>query len=171
MAPFHLYARQLVARPLEEVFAFFSEAKNLGEITPPWLRFEIVSNDFEMREGLLLDYRIAMRGIPMKWRSEITEWAPPQCFADRQVRGPYSKWVHTHRFCADGGWTWVEDHVEYAAIGGSLVNALFLRPQLRQIFGYRQQVIGERFGTVTKPGLEFPRRAPSSFTMSSSLAG
>lgn len=171
MSTFHLHARQLVAHPLEDVFAFFSEAKNLGAITPPWLNFRILSDDFDMREGLLLDYRISMRGIPMDWRTEITEWAPPHRFADRQARGPYTKWLHTHLFRPDGEWTWVEDHVEYASLGGALANALFLKPQLRQIFGYRQQVIGEKFGNVTKPTLEFPGRAPSWVMMRSGLAG
>lgn len=171
MATFHLHARQFVAHPLDEVFAFFSEAQNLGEITPPWLRFQIISDDFDMRTGLLLDYKISMRGIPMKWRTEITEWAPPFRFADRQLRGPYSLWLHTHLFRAEGDWTWVEDHVEYASIGGALANSLFLKPQLRQIFGYRQQVIGERFGNVTKPTLEFPDRAPHSVMMRSGLVG
>lgn len=171
MSTFHLHARQLVAHPLEDVFPFFSEARNLGVITPPWLKFQILSDDFDMRAGLLLDYRISMRGIPMNWRTEITEWTPPYRFADQQVRGPYTKWLHTHLFRADGQWTWVEDHVEYASIGGALANELFLKPQLRKIFGYRQETIGEKFGNVTRPTLEFPGRAPAWVMMRSNLAG
>lgn len=162
MAIHHLHARQHLARPLDEVFDFFSQASNLGRITPDWLDFRIVSDDFEMRTGLLLDYRISLYGIPLKWQSQITAWDPPHRFADRQTKGPYSHWLHTHLFHPDGDTTWVEDHVAYASVGGALVNALFLKPQLRLIFGHRQKVIAERFGEVEPATLEFPDHAPAS---------
>lgn len=152
---FHLRTSQHLARPLPEVFEFFSKASNLGEITPDWLKFRILTpGDPPMRVGLLLDYRIALHGIPMRWQSEITHWDPPHTFADAQRRGPYSKWVHTHSFRADGDTTWVIDHVEYASIGGRLVNKLFLEPQLRRIFGHRTDVIGAKFGDVSPPSVE-----------------
>ncbi len=155
MPIFHLRTRQHLDRPRDEVFGFFSRAANLGVITPDWLDFEILTpGDPEMRVGLLLDYRIRLRGIPMKWQSEITVWEPPYRFVDEQRRGPYSRWHHTHSFLADGDTTWVEDHVEYASIGGHVVNRLFLEPQLRAIFEHRQRVIGEMFGDVTPPVTE-----------------
>lgn len=156
MASFHLRTTQHLATPLPEVFEFFSKASNLGEITPDWLKFQILTpGDPPMRVGLLLDYKIALRGIPMRWQSEISRWDPPHAFVDEQRRGPYTKWHHTHEFRADGDTTWVIDTVEYASIGGALVNKLFLEPQLKQIFGHRTKVIGERFGDATEPKVEF----------------
>ena len=166
MPTFHLRTTQHLARPLPEVFEFFSKASNLGEITPDWLKFRILTpGDPPMRVGLKLDYRIALHGIPLRWQSEIIRWEPPHAFADTQTRGPYTKWVHTHEFRAEGDTTRVIDHVEYASIGGHLVNKLFLEPQLRSIFGHRTEVIGERFGDVTPPTVELlgtrrPESAP-----------
>ena len=165
MQTFHLRTQQHLDRPLDEVFEFFSRAANLGVITPPGLKFQILTpGDPPMRIGLLLDYRISMRGIPMRWQSEISAWNPPHQFVDEQRRGPYRRWHHTHTFRADGGTTWVEDHVEYASIGGALVNRLFLEPQLREIFEFRQKVIGDMFGDVTPPSVELlGTKAPSAF--------
>lgn len=133
--------------PLAEVFPFFADARNLEALTPPWLRFEILSpGPVDMRAGALIDYRLRIHGIPLRWRSEITTWDPPRVFVDEQRRGPYRVWRHTHRFAADGDGTLVEDEVEYAVPGGALVDALLVRRDLDRIFGFRRDVLRERFG-------------------------
>jgi ligand-binding SRPBCC domain-containing protein len=152
---FQLRARQQLDRPLDDLFDFFADAQNLGEVTPGWLRFRILSEEeLTMRVGLKIDYTLRLWGIPVRWQSEITEWDPPHRFVDEQRKGPYRIWHHEHRFRADGDTTWVEDHVLYASIGGSIVNKLFLEPQLRQIFRFRQKVMHEKFGNVTSPTVE-----------------
>jgi ligand-binding SRPBCC domain-containing protein len=137
----------LVARPLDETFAFFADAANLQRITPPWLDFRIVTPlPVEMREGAVIDYRIRMRGLPMQWRSAITLWAPPYRFIDEQVKGPYRSWRHTHGFREVPGGTEVSDTVDYLVPGGPLVNALFVRRELDAIFRHRQQATLDVFG-------------------------
>ena len=89
MSTHRLHASQLVARPIEEVFAFFSRPENLARITPPGMGFDRLSDDTEMRAGLEIDYRIRpLLGIPMRWRSRIDEYEPPFSFTDVQLRGP-----------------------------------------------------------------------------------
>lgn len=161
MKVYRLRARQQLDRPLSEVFEFFSDARNLGRVTPPWLRFEIVSgHELTMRPGLQIDYSIRLWVLPMRWRSEITAWEPPHRFVDEQRRGPYRVWHHEHRFGAEGDTTWVEDQVLYSAVGGSIVNKLFLEPQLGAIFRYRQRVMHELFGNVCTPTVELLGQAP-----------
>jgi ligand-binding SRPBCC domain-containing protein len=91
-----------------------------------------------MRPGALIDYRIRVRGVPMRWRSEITAWEPPFRFVDEQRRGPYRLWVHEHRFTPWGSGTLVSDRVRYAVWGGALVRRLLVAPDLQRIFEYRQ---------------------------------
>ena len=135
-------ASQWVAAPLDETFAFFADAWNLERITPPLLRFRIVTPaPIAMRAGTLIDYSLRLRGIPLRWRSEITAWDPPHGFTDVQLRGPYRKWVHRHEFRAEKGGTRVEDHVRYAVPGGALVDRLIVRPDLVRIFAYRREAI------------------------------
>ena len=137
-------ASQWVPTPLDETFAFFADAWNLERITPPILRFRIVTPvPIPMRVGTLIDYRLRLRGIPIRWRTEITAWNPPHGFTDIQLRGPYRKWVHRHDFRAENGGTRVDDTVNYVVPGGALLDRLFVRPDVNRIFAYRRKVIGE----------------------------
>ncbi len=144
MAERVLHRSTFVARPLGEVFAFYSDPANLERLTPPWLRFRIVTPaPIAMRAGLQIDYRIALRGLPLRWRSEITAWEPPHRFVDEQRRGPYRVWVHEHLFHEREGGTEIVDRVRYAARGGRLVERLFVDRDLARIFDYRQRRIAE----------------------------
>lgn len=140
-------AFQWVPSPLERTFAFFSDAHNLERITPPFVNFRVLTAPpIEMRVGTLIDYRLRLHGIPLRWRSEITHWDPPRRFIDEQRRGPYRKWIHEHRFEAEDGGTRVEDHVTYAVPGGALIDRWFVRPDLKRIFEYRHSAVSEVLG-------------------------
>ena len=136
----------LVPRPIDEVFAFFGNAANLERLTPPFLKFRILTPaPIVMRPGTLIDYRISLHGLPMRWRSEITEWRPPYSFVDEQRRGPYKSWVHRHTFSEDAGGTLVGDDVRYEVMGGALVHTLLVKGQLEKIFNYRVAVLEQLF--------------------------
>jgi len=137
---------QELPAPLEAVFRFFADATNLETITPPWLRFRVTTpQPIEMGEGTLIDYRLRIRGVPVRWQSEITDWDPPHRFVDRQLRGPYRRWVHTHVFEPTADGTLVRDAVEYAVPGGGLVNRLLVRPDVERIFAYRRETLAGLF--------------------------
>ncbi len=124
--------------PIDRVFEFFADARNLEKLTPPALRFEVLTPEpILMRQGLLLDYRLRLHGFPFYWQSEITVWDPPRRFEDSQRRGPYRWWVHEHSFVEDNGGTLMSDKVHYGVPGGALVHSLFVARELRNIFGYR----------------------------------
>lgn len=142
-----LVARQWFPGPPERLFPFFADAGNLAEITPPWLGFHILTPlPVEMRVGALIDYRVSLFGIPMRWTSEITVWEPGRRFVDFQRRGPYRYWHHEHRFEPDGAGTTMVDTVDYRLLFGAVVHPLFVLRNLRSIFSYRQRVLRERFG-------------------------
>ena len=139
MPGFKLHQEALIRHPRDAVFEFLASAENLNALTPPWVHFSILTPlPIEMAVGTIIDYRIRIRGVPVRWLSEITEWDPPAGFCDVQRKGPYRVWAHRHTFEEVDGGTLVTDSVDYRVPGGALVNRLFVAGELRRIFGYRK---------------------------------
>ncbi len=127
-------------------FSFSSDANNLETITPDWMHFQVVTaGSTEMRAGAHIDYRLRYRGIPMIWRSEITVWDPPHRFVDVQIKGPYREWIHEHMLVGRNGGTIASDHVEYSVLGGTLINALFMRHDVQRILAHRHRTLRKVF--------------------------
>jgi ligand-binding SRPBCC domain-containing protein len=144
--PITVFTReQLIERPLDEVFAFFADAHNLERITPPWIGFRILTpGPVEMKPGARFDYRIRLRGVPIRWTSEIVEWNPPVRFVDVQIRGPYRTWEHAHEFEATARGTRVRDVVRYSLpLGwmGEAVRRMFVGADIARIFEYRREAL------------------------------
>ena len=141
-----LRREQVLDVPVDDAFEFFSRAENLEAITPPLLRFRISgSAPKELRRGSLIRYRLRLHGIGVSWLTRIEEWDPPLGFVDRQLRGPYALWHHTHTFEAAGpGRTRMVDLVRYGhRLGflGTLAEHLLVRRDLARIFDYRRDTI------------------------------
>jgi ligand-binding SRPBCC domain-containing protein len=133
-------------RPLEVVFPFFADAGNLETLTPPWLRFEILTPlPIAMRAGASIEYRLHLHGIALHWQSEITAWEPPLRFVDEQRHGPYRKWIHEHTFTQCDNGSEMRDYVRYSVPGGWLVNLLFVQREVRRIFEYRSRKLSDLF--------------------------
>ncbi len=147
---FRLPTVQWFSQDQSEVFAFFSEAKNLERITPPWLNFKIVKMSTPQIENqTLLDYRLKLHGVPLKWQTLIESWSPDKKFVDRQLKGPYSVWHHTHSFSSLRNGTLVKDEVIYKIpFGrlGELVRDLWVKHDLQKIFSFRQRVLEKVYG-------------------------
>lgn len=141
---------QLIPRRRSEVFAFFSDATNLERITPPFLRFHVVTpTPIDIHEGALLDYRLRLFGIPFAWRTRIDVFEPDRRFIDTQLRGPYRFWRHLHEFTAVDGGTRMLDRVEYEVpLGplGDLARALFVTRTVERIFDFRAHAIDGLLG-------------------------
>ena len=136
----------VVPASLEDTFRVFEDPYNLARITPPWMGFEILTPDLQMREGLEIDYRFRWLGLPMTWKTLITLYRPPYVFVDEALRSPYAVWCHRHEFEETDDGTLVRDHVDYALpLGpvGRLVHAAVVARQVKQIFAYRQNKILE----------------------------
>jgi len=143
-----LRREQRLPRPIDEVFAFFGDARNLEAITPPLLRFRVLTPDpIAMGPGALIRYRLRVRGLPVGWLTAIREWDPPHRFVDQQLRGPYALWHHTHSFEPDGeDATIMRDEVRYAlpfGILGELARRLFVGRDVEAIFDFRAKRILE----------------------------
>lgn len=141
-----LRREQILEVPLETGFEFFSRAENLEAITPPWLSFSITTpTPIEMEVGALIEYRLKLHGVPVRWKTRIDEWDPPRGFVDRQLSGPYKLWHHTHSFEAiDENRTRMVDIVRYGhRFGplGTIGEHLIVKRDLKKIFDYRRDSI------------------------------
>ena len=153
MHEYLLEREKWVPTPVDEVFAFFSDAGNLETMTPDWLQFRIVTpRPIDMRRGATIEYCIRWRFVSLGWWTEIVECSPPERFVDVQTRGPYRLWHHTHRFQAVDGGTRIRDEVRYAlplGVLGRVAHRLAVRRDLERVFDFRAARIAERFGSAT----------------------
>ncbi|HMP73137.1 MAG TPA: SRPBCC family protein [Kiritimatiellia bacterium] len=128
----------------EEIFPFFSDAVNLERITPSFLHFRIVTPlPITMGEGTIIDYRLKLHGVPVRWRSLIPVWEPDRGFVDQQIQGPYREWYHEHTFEAVEGGCLCRDRVDYLAPCGRAVGRLFVDHDVLEIFRFRQTALAD----------------------------
>lgn len=148
----HTLEREIIINaPAEEVWEFLATPVNLDRLTPPELRFRILSEVPEqMFNGLMILYEI---GIPLfgrwRWLTEIKHVVPGRSFVDEQRRGPYRFWYHHHEIAPrEDGRTQMVDRVTYQLpFGplGELVHAVQVKQMLEKIFDYRSDKLAEIF--------------------------
>ncbi len=140
---------QWLPLPPRELWPFFSDAHNLEHITPDTVKFNVLTpRPIAMEAGALIDYRLRIRGVPIRWRTKITIWEPVTRFVDEQLKGPYKLWRHEHRFEESAGGTLCRDRVDYRVPGGPLsplIHAAVVKNDVRRIFAYRAVRLAEMF--------------------------
>jgi ligand-binding SRPBCC domain-containing protein len=140
---------QLLPVERGRAFEIFSEPSNLEPLTPPRLRFRIISAPERIAAGSELSYQLRLHGVPVRWLTQIALWDPPDRFVDVQVRGPFALWEHTHSFEDRGDQTLMRDVIRYRSrFGpfGEVANALFVARDLTRIFDYRREALSELLG-------------------------
>ncbi len=140
-------SEQWLPQSRDELFAFFADARNLDAITPPWLNFHTLTpGPIAMGEGTLIDYKLRVHGVPIRWRTQIQVWDPPRRFVDEQIRGPYRLWVHEHTFEPRDGGTLMRDHVRFAVPFDFIAYPLLVRRDVQTIFNHRSEQLRRQFG-------------------------
>ncbi len=147
----HILEReQIIKRPIKEVFDFFADAGNLERITPPELNFQITTSEpIDIKKGTLIEYQLKLRRIPIRWKTEITQWNPPHDFVDTALKSPYKRWIHLHTFEeGKNGETIMKDRVRYRLPLEPLGDLAhwYVKKELKYIFDYRYKVIEKIFG-------------------------
>lgn len=161
-----LEREQLLERPVDDVFAFYSDAANLEALTPRFLRFRILTPmPIAMRAGTRIEYSLSLHGMPIRWRTLITRWEPGVAFVDEQESGPYAYWRHEHSFEPRGRQTLMRDIVDYREpLGavGRIAHALFVRRTLERIFDFRRDAVHRLLGTAQASVLATAAQVPGS---------
>ena len=156
MADYIIERRLWLPRPRPEVFAFFADPRNLAVVQPPWARpVWLAEPPARLEAGAFLDFAVRAAGVRLRWRVMVREYDPPFRFVDVQLRGPFARWEHRHRFLegpeTDGRGlvgTWMEDRVTYRLPGGALgkvAHTLGAGRRLREVFDFRDARLRERF--------------------------
>ena len=155
MKTYQIEFKQFIDLPIEDVFSFFSEPNNLELITPPRLKFNILTpQPFIIKEGQLIDYTLTiLYCIKLRWTTLITKYQFPNIFIDKQLKGPYSLWHHTHTFISQNGGTLIKDSVVYSVpfgLLGRLLNFIYIKYDLSNIFKYRHKILNNIFDEIKK---------------------
>lgn len=146
----HVYSEvTYINQSIEEVFDFFSKAENLNLLTPPFLKFKILTPlPIKMGVGTFIDYKIILNGIPFKWKTKISKWEQNKVFVDEQIKGPYKVWIHEHKFEMVESGVKMTDTVQYQSPGWifePIINKLYIESKVKEIFAYRKKVLLEQF--------------------------
>jgi ligand-binding SRPBCC domain-containing protein len=151
MAFYQLKKEQFIRSTIDEAWDFISSPKNLKEITPGRMGFDIISKDLpeKMYPGMIISYKVRpLLGIPMTWVTEITHVEENKYFVDEQRIGPYSMWHHEHFIEKRADGVLMKDIVTYKppfGFLGRIANVFFIRKQLEGIFAYREEAMKKRF--------------------------
>lgn len=151
MSTFYYRTEQFLAVDINTAWDFFSSAKNLALITPPELDFKILTklNGQEIYEGMLINYTVKpLLGIPLRWETEICRVEKPLFFTDRQLKGPYKLWEHTHSYVEMNNGVLMKDEVKYQLpLGflGDIAHSIIVRKKVEDIFSFRKQVLETMF--------------------------
>ena len=149
MKYFKINRTQFIEKPIDIVFSFFSKPENLEQITPEYLQFKILNDSpIPMEKGLIINYKMKIRKIPITWSSLIKSYEPPFSFIDEQIKGPYAFWHHEHKFIEEKGGTRVNDCIKYkipCGFLGRLINKFWVANDLEKIFNFRKNAINDIF--------------------------
>ena len=148
-----LKQEQFLPISLDEAWKFFATPKNLNEVTPDDMVFEIISELPEtMYAGLLINYRLKpMLNIPINWCTEITHIKEKEYFVDEQRKGPYRIWHHEHHFKAVKGGVLMTDILHYDIgkwIVGRIAGKLFVDKKVKGVFEYRNKTLETYFKKI-----------------------
>tara|TARA_B100000945_G_scaffold71969_1_gene54923 strand:- start:4537 stop:5016 length:480 start_codon:yes stop_codon:yes gene_type:complete len=153
MKTYELEFEQFIDLPINDVFDFFSKPENLSLITPPRLKFDILTpTPLEMKEGQLIDYSLKILYlVKLHWRTLITHYDKPYKFIDQQIKGPYTLWHHTHTFEEKDGGTLIKDKLRYAipfGLLGRLIHFIYIKYDINGIFQYRHKILNQIFKEI-----------------------
>jgi ligand-binding SRPBCC domain-containing protein len=154
MPLYQLIRTQNIPATGDLVWDFISNPRNLKDITPLFMGFDVVSKDLpgRMYPGMIIHYKVRpFLKIKVNWVTEITHVEEKSFFVDEQRLGPYRMWHHEHQIKPVPGGVLMIDLVTYVPPFGFIgvwANSLFIRKRLQTIFDFRRVAIEKKFGKM-----------------------
>jgi len=146
-----LHFEQIIPAPLDEVWDFFSDAKNLSVLTPKEMNMKVISElgEGQIFEGMEIAYFVSpLFRIPMYWKTKIIKVQAKHQFIDVQQKGPFKLWHHTHTFTEVENGVLMTDDIQYQlpfAPLGDLVHKPLVRKNLLDLFEHRKKMCDSLF--------------------------
>ncbi|MFK7756525.1 MAG: SRPBCC family protein [Flavobacteriales bacterium] len=165
MAVYQFYKEQKLNTTVEEIWRFISSPRNLKEITPDYMGFEITTDHLSdiMYPGMIISYKVSpVLGLKMTWVTEITHVEEHDFFVDEQRKGPYKMWHHEHKLIETEDGVIMTDLITYEppfGFLGAIANKLFIKKQLGEIFDYRTKVLDEKFNKPSRNTVKENRKS------------
>lgn len=127
----------------DTAFAWHAREGAFTRLTPPWQDTRVTSQKFaDGADTLLMDGGVATLSIPVgpirvSWTARHSGYEAGRQFIDTMENGPFTRWVHTHRFePAPGGCTLI-DHIDYELGAAGLVASGKVATDLDRLFRFR----------------------------------
>ncbi len=136
--------RSRIDAPVEEVFAWHERPGAFARLTPPWAPVRVERME-GIHDGEKAVFHVSIGPASVKWVAEHSEFVQDRQFKDVQVKGPFERWEHLHRFEPDGpDACTVIDEIEYKIPLGKYVGSFGehqVEERLERMFAYRHRVL------------------------------
>lgn len=133
----------LIDAPVSVVWAFHERSDILTILTPPWQPVRVIRREGGLDVGAETEFLLGWGFLSLRWLARHIEHERYELFTDRQVEGPFAKWVHWHQFDDEQGQTQLTDTIAFALPGGDAIEFLLgwlVLAQLDSLFRYRHAI-------------------------------
>jgi uncharacterized protein len=128
----------------DAAFAWHEQPGAFERLLPPWERVSVIERSGGLEDGARLVLRVMQGPVPLRWVARHRDMLPGRRFVDEQVEGPFSRWVHFHRFDPEGAASSrMTDRIEYALplAPASIIAEPLIRHRLERTLGYRHALL------------------------------
>lgn len=138
--------RVRTSRSPRDVFAFLDHPPNVKRVTPKAMAVSLESHPDDLRLGTVFAYRLKRWPLDLVWDVVVSEYSPPDGFANVKARGFFPKWAHRYSIIATDDGTELEVSLEYEVPPGiynTLTNNYVIRDAMTELVREQTRAIAD----------------------------